>query len=67
MGDEKLPKHLFFGELALGKHPRHKFLKHFKDIVNNNLKNLEISVKDWPKWAENRSGLKKLVFEGCNY
>lgn len=67
MEDEKLLKHLFYEELAPGKHPRHTLLERFKDIVNSNLKNLEISVKDWPKWTENRSGLRKLVFEGCNH
>lgn len=55
MEDERMPKQLFYGELALGKRPKDKTKNHFKDFKDN-LNNFEISVKDCVKVGRNRSG-----------
>lgn len=66
MGNERYPKHLFYREVTFGKHPRYKLKKHFKVVVKNELKTLEIGVKDRDKETKNRSSWRKLVFDGCN-
>ena len=65
MEDSRLPKQLFYGELQLGKRPRHKPRKRYKDVVKNNLKILGINVEDWEKSATNRPTWRRLVYEGC--
>ena len=46
MGDGRLPKQLFYGELSRGKRPQHKPSKRFKDVLKSNLKELETDVDD---------------------
>ena len=65
MQDCRLPKQLFYGELQLGKRPRHKPKKRYKDVVKHNLKVLGINVEDWEKSATNRPTWRRLVYEGC--
>lgn len=48
--------HLFYGKLALSKHPRQKLKKRFKDFKEN-LKTIEIVSK---------TGRGRAGFDGCN-
>ena len=54
MGDGRLPKELFYGELTRGKRPQHKPRKRFKDVLKSNLKELEIDVDSWEALTKNR-------------
>ena len=55
MGDDRLPKQLFYGELLKGKRPQHKPKKQFKNIIKSNLKSLKIDVNTWEALAGNRA------------
>ena len=66
MPDKRLPKQLFYGELKLGKRPKHKPKKRYRDGIKNNLKALEINVSDWETLATNRPAWRNAVKKGCN-
>lgn len=63
MEDERL--HLLWRACTLLV-PQTQTQKRSKDIVKDNVKNLEIKVKNREKESENRFGLRTLVFDGCN-
>ena len=61
----RLPKQLFYGELVIGKRPKHKPKKRFKDCIKNNLKSFKIPVDDWETLAMNRSEWRKSINKGA--
>ena len=66
MDDTRLPKQLFYGELCIGKRPRHKPKKRFKDCIKANLKCMKIDQNSWEGLAKDRSGWRKLIREGSD-
>ena len=65
MSDDRLPKQLFYGELATGKRPRHKPKKRFKDCLKNSMKDLDIDHDNWEETARNRAAWRTEVRKGC--
>ena len=65
IGDGRLPKQLFCCEPTRGKKPKHKPRKRFKDVLNSNLKELEIDVDNSGVLTENRTYWRKLIRERC--
>ena len=47
MDDGRLPKRLFYGELASGKRPQHKPRKHYNDGLQSNPKDADLDVNTW--------------------
>ena len=66
MKDDRLPKQLFYGELATGKRPPYKPKKRFKDCIKSNLKIVGINVENWEGEAKNRASWRHAVKEGCH-
>ena len=67
MGDGKIPKQLFYGELTRWKRQQHKPRKRFKDFLKSNLKELEIDVDNSREaLTENRASWRKLIRERCS-
>ena len=65
MDDVRLPKRLFYGELASGKRPQHKPRKRNKDGLKSNLKDADIDVDTWELTAVDRDVWRELVKTGC--
>ena len=51
MNDGRLPKRLFYGELASGKRPQNKPRKRYKDGLKSNGKDADIDVDTWEATA----------------
>lgn len=45
MGDLRLLKHMYYGQLAFGEWPRQKAKKKLKNVIKDNQKTFEISEK----------------------
>lgn len=61
-------KYLFYyGESRPWQDTRYKVKKRFKSVLEENLKNFDISVKDKKRDAEDMSGWRKLFFDGCQH
>ena len=65
MDDKRIPKQLFYGELAIGKRPQHKPSKRFKDVVKGNLKLLEVDISHWEELAVDRDIWRKEMVDRC--
>ena len=65
MDDVRLPKQLFYGELASGKRPQHKPRKHNKDGLKSNLKDADIDVDTWEATTVDHGAWRELVKNGC--
>ena len=65
MGDERIPKQLFYGELDRGKRPRHKPRKRYKDNLKSVLKDTGIDFNNWEEIALDRAEWRKTVKQGC--
>ena len=65
MGDERIPKQLFYGELARGKRPRHKPRKRYKDNLKSVMKDTGIDFNNWEEIALDRAEWRKTVKQGC--
>ena len=65
MGDDRLPKQIFYGELANGKRPRHKPKRRFKDCLKDTMKVQDIDYKNWEETAMNRAKWRTEVRKGC--
>ena len=55
MNDDKPPKCLFYGEFANRKCPQHEPRKRCKDFLKDNLKSIEIDVKEWERKTLDRN------------
>ena len=64
MDDSRLPKQLFYGELASGARPQHKPKKRFRDEVKVNLKHMNIPVDSWEEACVDRDEWRQSVFQG---
>ena len=65
MEECRLPKQIFYGELCTGKRPQHKPKKRYRDGVKDNLRKMELDLKDLEKIAHNRNEWRQRVREGC--
>ena len=65
MDDSRLPKRLFYAELARSKHPQHKPRKRYKDGLKSNLKDADIDVNTWEATAVDHGAWWELVKTGC--
>ena len=54
MGDERLPKRIFYGEISEGKRPQHKPRKRFKDNIKDSLRRMQINAESWEGMANER-------------
>lgn len=50
---------MFYGELNIGKWPRHKPKKRFKDRIEDNLKVLQINNTSWDEMTQDRNEWRK--------
>ena len=66
LGDERLPKQMFYGELTEGKRARHKPKLRFKDCLKTSLKQANIGIDNWEDSAEDRASWRKLIYDGAN-
>ena len=64
MNDERLPKQIFYGQLAQGKRKQQKPKKRFKDSLKDNLKLVNIDIDSWEGKALNRNAWRKLIRVG---
>ena len=65
LDDSRLPKQLFYSELAIGKRPQHKPRKRWRDSLKETLKSFDIPVDDWESLATNRDGWRSLICSGA--
>ena len=65
MQDTRLPKKLFYGELADGKRSRGRPKLRFKDTLKASMKNFNIDTKTWEVLAKDRSSWRCRVSEGA--
>ena len=66
LGDERLPKQMFYGELTEGKWARHKPKLRFKDCLKTSLKQANIGIDNWEDSAEDRASWRKMIDDGSN-
>ena len=66
MGDDLLPKQLFYGEFEIGRRPQHMPKKRYKDCIKNNLKSPRIAVGNWKEPAANCSKWRHSIEKGCD-
>ena len=66
MKDERLPKCLFYGEFSIGKRPRNRPKKRFKDCIKSNLKATKIDINNLEEIATDRSRWRASVRSGCD-
>ena len=66
MDDDRLPKRLFYGELPIGKRPRNRPKKRFRDCLKDSLKAVNINISDWELAAKDRCTWRASIHNGCN-
>ena len=64
MGDERLPKQIFYSELSEGKRDVGGPKKRFKDNLKTNLKKCEINVTTWEEVAKDRPRWRDTIRTG---
>ena len=64
MGDERLPKQIFYSELSYGKRNKGGQRKRYRDSLKANLKRSCIDTADWEDLARDRSTWRSLVKAG---
>ena len=65
MDDDRLPKKLFYSELASGKRSTGGQYKRFKDNLKANLKSFDIDVNSWETAAQERSTWRSSLHKGA--
>ena len=66
MSDNRIPKQMFYGELAQGKRKVGGQRKRYKDNLKVSLKDFSINPDSWETLASDRPTWRKLVAKGAN-
>ena len=67
MNDSRLPKAVFYGELAKGKRLRGGQRLRYKDIVKRHLKTTHIIVDHWETLAQDRQQWRQAIRKGKSH
>ncbi|BHF82670.1 hypothetical protein SprV_0802580900 [Sparganum proliferum] len=54
MDDERLPKRLFYGDVATGSRRQGGQIRRYKDTLKSSLKRLQINPTNWEELAHDR-------------
>ncbi|VDL94820.1 unnamed protein product [Schistocephalus solidus] len=65
MDDERLPKRLFYGDVAIGSCQQGGQARRYKDTLKTYLKQLQINPESWEDLARNRSAWRRTVKTGA--
>jgi hypothetical protein len=64
MQEGRIPKDLFYGELATGKRPTGRPYKRYKDVCKQDLKDTAIEKVNWEQLAADRYTWRSVVKKG---
>ena len=65
MLDSRIPKQIFFGQLAKGKRPQSGPVRRFKDVITSHMKWCEINAADLCSASLNRTSLRTLCHKAA--
>nr|VZI42020.1 unnamed protein product [Spirometra erinaceieuropaei] len=65
MDDERLPKRLFYGEVAAGSRRQGGQIRRYKDTLKSSLKRLQINPTNWEELARDRPTWRRTVKTGA--
>nr|VZI47363.1 unnamed protein product [Spirometra erinaceieuropaei] len=65
MNDERLPKRLFYGDVATGSRRQGRQIRRYKDTLNSSLKHLQINTANWEELALDRPTWRRTVKTGA--
>nr|VZI33690.1 unnamed protein product [Spirometra erinaceieuropaei] len=65
MDDERLPKRLFYGDVATGSHRQGGTIRRYKDTLKSSLKLLQINPTNWEELACDRPAWRRTVKTGA--
>nr|VZI31839.1 unnamed protein product [Spirometra erinaceieuropaei] len=65
MDDERLPKRLFYGDVATGSRPQGGQIRRYKDTLKSSLKRLQINPTNWEELARDRPTWRRTVKTGA--
>ncbi|BHF59645.1 hypothetical protein SprV_0100260600 [Sparganum proliferum] len=63
--DERLPKRLFYGDVATGSRRQGGQIRHYKDTLKSSLKRLQINPTNWEELAFDRPTWRRTVKTGA--
>nr|VZH93632.1 unnamed protein product [Spirometra erinaceieuropaei] len=64
MDDERLPKRLFYGDVAMGSRRQGGQIRRYKDTLKSSLKRLQINADNWEELALDRPTWRRTVKTG---
>nr|VZH95819.1 unnamed protein product [Spirometra erinaceieuropaei] len=65
MDDERLPKRLFYGDVATGSRRQGGLIRRYKDTLKSSLKRLHINPTNWEELARDRPTWRRTVKTGA--
>ncbi|BHF82139.1 hypothetical protein SprV_0802527600 [Sparganum proliferum] len=65
MDDERLPKRLFYGDVATGSRRQGGQIRRYKDILKSDLKRLQLNPTNWQDLARDRPTCRRIVKTGA--
>nr|VZI49109.1 unnamed protein product [Spirometra erinaceieuropaei] len=65
MNDERLPKRLFYGDVATGSRRQGGQIRRYKDTLKSSLKRLQINPTNWEELARDRPTWRRTVKTGA--
>nr|VZI38537.1 unnamed protein product [Spirometra erinaceieuropaei] len=65
MDDERLPKRLFYGDVAIGSRRQGGQIRRYKDNLKSSLKRLQINPTNWDELARDRPTWRRTVKTGA--
>ncbi|BHF67956.1 hypothetical protein SprV_0301098500 [Sparganum proliferum] len=65
MDDERLPKRLFYGDVATGSRRQGGQIRHYKDTLKSSMKRLQINPTNWEELALDRPTWRRTVKTGA--
>ncbi|BHF66009.1 hypothetical protein SprV_0200902300 [Sparganum proliferum] len=65
MDDERLPKRLFYGDVATGSRHQGRPIRRYQDTLNSSLKRLKINPTNWEELALDRPTWRRTVKTGA--